>query len=89
MLRIVDKFETEKSVLARELSSTSRSLAEEKAKNSRLKTENVRQVHVTGHPSNATKIFLQERYRNDVNLTIQLLQCKPGNFMPQKFDSVR
>jgi tight junction protein 4 len=42
LLRIVDKFETEKSVLARELSSTSRTLTEEKAKSSRLKTENVR-----------------------------------------------
>ncbi|XP_065347718.1 brain-enriched guanylate kinase-associated protein [Cloeon dipterum] len=69
LLRIVDKFETEKSVLSRELGSTSRSLSEEKAKSARLKTEN-------------------ERYRNDVNLTIQLLQCRPGNFMPQKMDSL-
>lgn len=49
MLRIVDKFETEKSVLARELTSTSRYLNEEKAKNSRLKTENVRHVHGPRH----------------------------------------
>ncbi|XP_059481496.1 brain-enriched guanylate kinase-associated protein [Neocloeon triangulifer] len=69
LLRIVDKFETEKSVLSRELGTTTRSLSEERIKTSRLKTEN-------------------ERYRNDVNLTIQLLQCKPGNFMPQKFDSL-
>ncbi|BES89072.1 Tight junction associated protein 1 (Peripheral) [Nesidiocoris tenuis] len=29
-----------------------------------------------------------ERYRNDVNLAIQLLQCKPSNFVPQKYDSL-
>jgi hypothetical protein len=32
--------------------------------------------------------FLQERYRNDVNLAIQLLQCKPANFVSHKFDMV-
>jgi hypothetical protein len=31
---------------------------------------------------------LQERYRNDVNLAIQLLQCKPANFVSHKFDMV-
>jgi hypothetical protein len=31
---------------------------------------------------------LQERYRNDVNLAIQLLQCKPANFVSHKFDLV-
>ncbi|XP_043679872.1 transcription factor stalky isoform X2 [Vespula pensylvanica] len=29
-----------------------------------------------------------ERYRNDVNLAIQLLQCKPSNFVGQKYDSL-
>lgn len=29
-----------------------------------------------------------ERYKNDVALAIQFLQCKPGNFVSQKFDSV-
>ncbi|XP_022194291.2 uncharacterized protein LOC111052000 isoform X2 [Nilaparvata lugens] len=29
-----------------------------------------------------------ERYRNDVNLAIQLLQCKPSNFVPQRYDSL-
>lgn len=29
-----------------------------------------------------------ERYRNDVNLAIQLLQCKPSNFVSQKYDSL-
>lgn len=29
-----------------------------------------------------------ERYRNDVNLAIQLLQCKPSNFVSQRYDSL-
>ncbi|XP_043590846.1 uncharacterized protein LOC122571311 [Bombus pyrosoma] len=29
-----------------------------------------------------------EKYRNDVNLAIQLLQCKPSNFVGQKYDSL-
>ncbi|XP_012277584.1 uncharacterized protein LOC105698154 isoform X2 [Orussus abietinus] len=29
-----------------------------------------------------------ENYRNDVNLAIQLLQCKPSNFVGQKYDSL-
>ncbi|CAK9800237.1 Brain-enriched guanylate kinase-associated protein [Anthophora plagiata] len=29
-----------------------------------------------------------EKYRNDVNLAIQLLQCKPANFVGQKYDSL-
>jgi hypothetical protein len=41
LLKVVDKFETEKNTLSRDLSSVSRSLAEERAKNSRLQTENV------------------------------------------------
>nr|XP_012141868.1 PREDICTED: uncharacterized protein LOC100879966 isoform X1 [Megachile rotundata] len=29
-----------------------------------------------------------EKYRNDVNLAIQLLQCKPSNFVGQKYDAL-
>ncbi|KAK9700648.1 hypothetical protein QE152_g31110 [Popillia japonica] len=29
-----------------------------------------------------------ERYKNDVSLAIQFLQCKPGNFISQKIDSL-
>ncbi|OXU28620.1 hypothetical protein TSAR_010925 [Trichomalopsis sarcophagae] len=29
-----------------------------------------------------------EKYRNDVNLAIQLLQCKPSNFVGQKYESL-
>jgi len=30
----------------------------------------------------------QERYRNDCNVAVHLLQCKPNNFMAQKLNSV-
>lgn len=33
-------------------------------------------------------IYSQERYKNDMNLAIQLLQCKPDNFVSQKLDNV-
>ncbi|XP_066586118.1 general transcription factor 3C polypeptide 5 [Prorops nasuta] len=29
-----------------------------------------------------------EKYRSDVNLAVQLLQCKPSNFVGQKYDSL-
>ncbi|XP_065162009.1 uncharacterized protein [Atheta coriaria] len=29
-----------------------------------------------------------ERYKNDVSVAIQFLQCKPGNFVSQKFDTL-
>jgi len=32
--------------------------------------------------------FFQERNRNDINLAIQLLQCKPSNFVSHKFESL-
>lgn len=34
-------------------------------------------------------VMFQERYKNDMNLAIQLLQCKPDNFVSQKLDNVR
>lgn len=33
-------------------------------------------------------VLFQERYKNDMNLAIQLLQCKPDNFVSQKLDNV-
>jgi len=32
--------------------------------------------------------LLQERYKNDLNIAIQLLQCKPSHFVSQKYDNV-
>lgn len=67
LLKIVDKCETEKTSLTREVTSLTQKLVEAKGKINRLQDEN-------------------ERYRNDVNLAIQLLQCKPANFVSHKFD---
>ncbi|KAG8235690.1 hypothetical protein J437_LFUL014034 [Ladona fulva] len=69
LLKIVDKFETDKSSLTRDITHLTQNLVEGNAKITRLQDEN-------------------ERYRNDVNLAIQLLQCKPSNFVSQKFDSL-
>ena len=32
--------------------------------------------------------YFQERYRNDCNLAVQLLQCKPADFVAQKLCDV-
>ncbi|KAJ9588345.1 hypothetical protein L9F63_018271 [Diploptera punctata] len=67
LLKIVDKCETEKSSLTKEVANLTQKLVEANGKINRLQDEN-------------------ERYRNDVNLAIQLLQCKPANFVSHKFD---
>ncbi|KDR13302.1 Tight junction-associated protein 1 [Zootermopsis nevadensis] len=67
LLKIVDKCETEKNSLTRDVTSLTQKLVEAKGKICHLQDEN-------------------ERYRNDVNLAIQLLQCKPANFVSHKFD---
>ncbi|XP_071450168.1 uncharacterized protein [Hetaerina americana] len=69
LLKIVDKFETDKTSLTRDITHLTQTLVEGRAKITHLQDEN-------------------ERYRNDVNLAIQLLQCKPSHFVSQKFDSL-
>ncbi|KAK6619194.1 hypothetical protein RUM44_003576 [Polyplax serrata] len=69
LLKIVDKCETEKSVLTKDIAQLEQKLSEANSNMIWLKEEN-------------------ERNRNDVNLAIQLLQCKPSNFVPQKFESL-
>ncbi|KAK7874373.1 hypothetical protein R5R35_007835 [Gryllus longicercus] len=69
LLRIVDKCETEKNDLLKEVSALTQRLIDARTKVNRLQTEN-------------------DRYKNDVSLAIQLLQCKPANFVPQKYDSL-
>lgn len=34
------------------------------------------------------KLIFQSRYKQDMSLAIQLLQCKPDSFIPQKITSV-
>ncbi|KAL1458140.1 hypothetical protein WDU94_008311 [Cyamophila willieti] len=69
LLKMVDKCETEKSVLNNEISVLSRKLVDDQYKINKLNDEN-------------------ERYRNDLNLAIQALQCKPSNYITQKCDSL-
>ncbi|XP_063232652.1 tight junction-associated protein 1 [Bacillus rossius redtenbacheri] len=69
LLKIVDKCETEKAALTRDVSNLTQKLVDAEEKVCQLKEEN-------------------ERYRNDVNLAIQLLQCKPANFVSQKYDTL-
>lgn len=69
LLKIVDKCETEKNALNKEIAQLKQRLVEANSNIVWLKDEN-------------------ERNRNDVNLAIQLLHCKPSNFVPQKFESL-
>lgn len=95
LLKIVDKCETEKNSLTRDVASLTQKLVEARAKIHRLQDENVcgfaNAYLLMLHSWNKTDMglfVLQERYRNDVNLAIQLLQCKPANFVSHKFDMV-
>ncbi|XP_050406754.1 tight junction-associated protein 1 isoform X1 [Patella vulgata] len=67
LLRVVNKFETEKTDLQRELASTTSKLVDAKLTICDLEDEN-------------------ERYRKDCNMAVQLLQCKPSNFIAHKLD---
>ncbi|XP_011346130.2 uncharacterized protein LOC105284385 isoform X1 [Ooceraea biroi] len=69
LLRIVDKCETEKGALTKDIATLSHRLADANCTIHRLTQDN-------------------EKYRNDVSLAIQLLQCKPANFVGQKYDSL-
>ncbi|XP_053955129.1 uncharacterized protein LOC128861200 [Anastrepha ludens] len=39
-------------------------------------------------PLHCERCHVHERYKSDINLAIQLLQCKPDSFMPQKVSSL-
>ncbi|KAI5736790.1 hypothetical protein M8J76_007095 [Diaphorina citri] len=69
LLKMVDKCETEKSVLNSEISALTRKLVDDQYNINKLNDEN-------------------ERYRNDLNMAIQALQCKPSNYITQKCDSL-
>lgn len=69
LLRVVDKFESEKGALTRDVASLTQRLVDARFNVNRFQEEN-------------------ERYRNDLNLAIQFLQCKPANFVPQKFEQL-
>ncbi|GLV45807.1 uncharacterized protein CBL_02827 [Carabus blaptoides fortunei] len=69
LLKLVDKSETEKSTLTKDVATLSHRLADANYTIQRLQGDN-------------------EKYKNDVNLAIQLLQCKPGNFVSHRLDSL-
>lgn len=69
LLKVVDKFESEKGALTRDVASLTQRLVDARFNVNRYQEEN-------------------ERYRNDLNLAIQFLQCKPANFVSQKFEQL-
>lgn len=95
LLKIVDKCETEKNALSKEIAQLKQRLVEANSNIVWLKDENVCFLfHLIDIfifilvVQSIFSFFFQERNRNDVNLAIQLLQCKPSNFVPQKFESL-
>lgn len=69
LLKIVDRFETEKTSLTRELADLTSKLAGARICINELEEEN-------------------NHYRNDCNIAVQLLQCKPSNFVAHKLSSL-
>ncbi|XP_022250440.1 tight junction-associated protein 1-like isoform X1 [Limulus polyphemus] len=69
LLKIVDKYETEKAALTRDLSDMTTKLVEARFTITELEEEN-------------------DQYRNDCNTAVQLLQCKPSNFVSHKYSSI-
>ncbi|RWS12370.1 tight junction-associated protein 1-like protein, partial [Dinothrombium tinctorium] len=69
LLRIVDKFETEKAALTRDVADLTTKLVEARVLITDLEEEN-------------------DQYKNDCNIAVQLLQCKPSNFIPHKVNSL-
>ncbi|GAB6026565.1 Tight junction associated protein 1 (Peripheral) [Chamberlinius hualienensis] len=68
LLKIVDKYETEKNSLNRDIANLTTKLVEAKLLVTQLEEEN-------------------EQYRNDCNVAINLLQCKPSNFVSQRLET--
>ncbi|GFW98522.1 tight junction-associated protein 1 [Trichonephila clavipes] len=68
LLKLVDKFETEKSALTKDVADLTNRLVEARLSINDLEEQNV-------------------QFRNDCNIAIQLLQCKPSNFVSQKLSS--
>ncbi|RWS24844.1 tight junction-associated protein 1-like protein [Leptotrombidium deliense] len=69
LLRIVDKFETEKSAMTRDVADLTTKLVEARVLITDLEDEN-------------------EQYKEDCNIAMQLLQCKPSNFVSHKVNTL-
>lgn len=86
LLKLVDVCETDKSTLTKDVATLSHSLAEANYAIKKLTNDNVSLKRCRWFwivwPQ------FQERYKNDVSLAIQFLQCKQTNFVAHRFDSV-
>lgn len=51
-------------------------------------TDHVVTDHVTDHVTNRLLLCVQERYRQDCNLAVQLLKCNKSHFRNHKFADV-
>lgn len=69
LLRIVDKFETEKATLTRDVNDLTNRLVEARVTINDIEEEN-------------------EQYKHDCNIAVNLLQCKPSNFVSYKVNTV-
>ena len=87
LLKLVDVCETDKNTLTKDVATLSHKLAEANYTIKKLTEDNVRIRYKCALHFHFA-VCLQERNKNDVLLAIQLLQCKPGNFVSQKVDNV-
>ncbi|KAL3183705.1 hypothetical protein MRX96_033789 [Rhipicephalus microplus] len=69
LLRVVDRCETEKNALSRDLQELTTRLVDAQLALAQLREEN-------------------EQYRNDCNVAVQLLQCKPSSFVASKYSTL-
>lgn len=69
LLKIVDKYETEKGALNRDVSNLTSRLVDARIMITDLEEEN-------------------EQYRNDCSVAVQLLQCKPSNFVSHRLETL-
>ncbi|XP_037073204.1 tight junction-associated protein 1-like [Pollicipes pollicipes] len=69
LLRIVDKYETDKTALGQDVANLTTHLVAARTELNRHRD-------------------LSERYRNDLHLAIQLLQCKPSTFISRRLETL-
>lgn len=69
LLKVVNKFDNEKTALQKDVASITSKLVDAKVTICDLEEES-------------------ERFRNDCNLAVQLLQCKPSNFVAHKLNTL-
>ncbi|KRF99068.1 uncharacterized protein Dwil_GK26891 [Drosophila willistoni] len=83
MLKLVDRNTSERAQLTSDVATLSVRLAQANFNIAKLQ----REISLIRFVSFAP-FSLQERYKADISLAIQLLQCKPDSFVPQKVSSL-